>query len=207
MGKQSQFSHCWRWVTVAQDRRDLKRGEFREAGTGVQMRTVMGPAAAPLSVSSTRKLCVCVGGFPVWPPGSRLSSRASSSPMCLPCPLIQGDGPKASVSQVCAQHLPTAHCEKHPIPQWRTLKLSGRCLSCSFCSSLKILICLQTEEYWLLAGPLLPESHLNRPSRDCKAVRRWGLINFPNSLRLATSKVLILWSLQAHRKLRTLCCT
>ena len=136
---------------------------------------------------------MCVwGGFPVWPPGSRLSSRASSSPMCLPCPLIQGDGPKASVSQVCAQHLPTAHCEKHPIPQWRTLKLSGRCLSCSFCSSLKILICLQTEEYWLLAGPLLPESHLNRPSRDCKAVRRWGLINFPNSLRLATSKVLIL---------------
>ena len=96
------------------------------------------------------------------------------------------------VSQVCAQHLPTAHCEKHPIPQWRTLKLSGRCLSRSFCASLKILICLQTEEYWLLAGPLLPESHLNRPSRDCKAVRRWGLINFPNSLRLANSKVLIL---------------
>lgn len=133
--------------------------------------------------------CVCVGGVPC--AASRL--QASSSPTCLPCPLIQGDGPQASVSQVCAQHLPTAHCEKHPIPQWRTLKLSGRCLSRSFCSSLKILIyCLQTEEYWLLAGPLLPESHLNRPSRDYKAVRRWGLINFPNSLRLANSKVLIL---------------
>lgn len=101
--------------------------------------------------------------------------------------------PRLPVSQVCAQHLPAAHCEKPPIPQWRTFKLSGRCLVSSFCSSLKILIyCLQTEEYWVLAGPLLPESHFNRPSRDRKAVRRWGLINFPNSLRLANSKVLIL---------------
>lgn len=97
------------------------------------------------------------------------------------------------VSRVCAQHLPPAHREKPPIPQWRTFKLSGMCLSSSFRFSLKILIyCLQTEEYWVLAGPLLPESHFNRPSRDRKAVRRWGLINFPNSLRLANSKVLIL---------------
>ena len=150
------------------------------------------------------------GGSPVRPPGSWLSCSATvclqhqeavGGPLCG----LQAPGSlhehlcllcafrvlsfreivhklQLPVSQVCAQHLPTAHCEKPPIPQGRTFKLSGRCLVSSFCSSLKILIyCLQTEEYWVLAGPLLPESHFNRPSRDRKAVRRWGLINFPVS--------------------------
>ena len=146
----------------------------------------MGPAAAPGS-------CVW-GGFlcGLQAPGSLHEHLHLLVPSVSSYSRRRSTSISIPVSQVCAQHLPTAHCEKHPIPQWRTLKLSGRCLSRSFCASLKILICLQTEEYWLLAGPLLPESHLNRPSRDCKAVRRWGLINFPHSLRLAYSKVLIL---------------
>lgn len=140
-----------------------------------------GSLVAPLSVSSTRR--------PWGGPLCGLQAPGSlHEHLCLLCAFRVLSFREIvhklqlPVSQVCAQHLPTAHCEKPPIPQGRTFKLSGRCLVSSFCSSLKILIyCLQTEEYWVLAGPLLPESHFNRPSRDRKAVRRWGLINFPVS--------------------------